>query len=88
MTAKLGGWLISSWRWLKRRRAAGWPIADGRIESTEVTKPNFSFTTKRGYCVAQMGYSYSVAGTLHSGLGHCPIGALRVAGRRNSIYTQ
>jgi hypothetical protein len=35
-----------------------------------------------------MGYSYSVAGTLHSGLGHCPIGALRVAGRRNSIYTQ
>jgi hypothetical protein len=42
MTANLGGWLMSSWRWLKRRRAAGWPIADGRIESTEVTKPKFS----------------------------------------------
>jgi Protein of unknown function (DUF3592) len=64
----VGGWLLSSWRWLKRRRAAGWPIADGRIESTEVTKPNFSFTTKRGYYVAQLGYSYSVAGSIHSGL--------------------
>src|SRR5580693_6771511 len=37
----VGGWLLRWWRWLKRRRAAGWPIADGRIESTEVTKPNF-----------------------------------------------
>jgi hypothetical protein len=64
----VGGWLLSSWRWLKRRRATGWPIADGRIESIEVTKPNFSFTTKRGYYVAQLGYSYSVAGTIHSGL--------------------
>ena len=64
----VGGWLLSAWRWLKRRRAAGWPIADGRIESTEVTKPNFSFTTKRGYYVAQLGYSYSVAGSIHSGL--------------------
>jgi Protein of unknown function (DUF3592) len=64
----VGGWLLSSWRWLRRRRAAGWPIADGRIESTEVTKPNFSLTTKRGYYVAQLGYSYSVAGSIHSGL--------------------
>jgi hypothetical protein len=64
----VGGWFLGAWRWLKRRRAAGWPIADGRIESTEVTKPNFSFTTKRGYYVAQLGYSYSVAGSIHSGL--------------------
>jgi hypothetical protein len=64
----VGGWLLSSRRWLKRRRAAGWPIADGRFESTEVTKPNFSFTTKRGYYVAQLGYSYSVAGSTYSGL--------------------
>jgi len=64
----VGGWLLSSWRWLKRRRAAGWPIADGRIEWTEVTKPTFSFTTKRGYYVAQVGYSYSVAGSSNSGL--------------------
>jgi hypothetical protein len=64
----VGGWLLSSWRWLKSRRATGWPIADGRIESTEVAKPNFSFTTKRGYYVAQLGYSYSVAGSIHSGV--------------------
>ena len=64
----VGGWLLSSWRWLRRKRATGWPIADGRIESTEVTKPNFSFTTKRGHYVAQLGYSYSVAGSIHSGL--------------------
>jgi hypothetical protein len=64
----VGGWLLSSWRWLKRKRAAGWPIAEGRIESTEVTKPNFSFTAKHGYYLAQMGYSYSVAGSIHSGL--------------------
>lgn len=47
--------------------AAAWPIADGRIESVEVNKPKFSFTTKRGYYVAELGYSYSVAGTLNSG---------------------
>jgi hypothetical protein len=44
-----GGWLLSSWRRLLRRRAAGWPIADGRVESTEVRKPTFSLTTRRGY---------------------------------------
>jgi hypothetical protein len=33
----------------------------------EVTKPGFSFTTKRGYHSAQLGYSYSVAGSIHSG---------------------
>ena len=64
----VGGWLFSSSRWLRRRHATGWPIADGRIESIEVTKPNFSFTTKRGYYVAQLGYSYSVAGSIHSGM--------------------
>jgi hypothetical protein len=46
---------------------AGWSIADGRIESVEVTKPTFSFTTKRGYYVAELGYSYSIAGTAFSG---------------------
>jgi len=63
----LAGWMVPAWRWLRRKRAAGWPVADGRIESVEVNKPNFSFTTKRGYYVAELGYSYSVAGTLNSG---------------------
>jgi hypothetical protein len=61
------GWSFPAWRWLRRKRAAGWPVADGRIESVEVSKPSLSFTTKRGYYVADLGYSYSVAGTLNLG---------------------
>jgi hypothetical protein len=61
------GWSFPAWRWLRRKRAAGWPVADGRIESVEVGKPTFSFTTKRGYYVAELGYSYSIAGTTNSG---------------------
>src|SRR5882724_6537102 len=63
----LAGWSAPAWRWLQRKRAAAWPVADGRIESVGVSKPSFSFTTKRGYYVAELGYSYSVAGTLNSG---------------------
>jgi hypothetical protein len=63
----LAGWMLPVWRWFRRKRAAGWPTADGRIESVEVNKPSFSFTTKRGYYVAELGFSYSVAGTPHSG---------------------
>lgn len=63
----LAGWSIPAWRWLKRRRAAGWPIADSRIEFVEVSKPTFSFKTKRGYYVAELGYSYSIAGSAFSG---------------------
>jgi len=63
----LAGWLVPVWRWLRRKRAAGWPVAEGRVESVEVNKPSFSFTTRRGYYVAELGYSYSVAGTPHSG---------------------
>jgi Protein of unknown function (DUF3592) len=63
----LAGWSVPAWRWLQRKRATGWPVADGRIESVEVSKPSFSFSTKRGYYVAELGYSYSVPGTLNSG---------------------
>jgi hypothetical protein len=63
----LVGWIAPMWRWLKRRRASGWPAVDGRIESVAVTKPRFSFTTKRGYYVAEFAYSYSVDGTPYSG---------------------
>jgi hypothetical protein len=61
------GWTPSLWRRLQRNRASGWPMADARIESVEVAKPRFSLTTKRGYYSAQLGYSYSVAGSIHSG---------------------
>jgi len=63
----LAGWMVPLWRWLQRRRASGWPVAEERIESVEITKSRFSFTTKRGYYVAELGYSYSYAGTPHSG---------------------
>jgi hypothetical protein len=63
----LAGWAAPLWRWLQRRKASGWPAAEGRIESVEITKPNFSFTTKRGNYVAQLGYSYSIAGSTYSG---------------------
>jgi hypothetical protein len=42
----LAGWMIPGRRWLRCRRASGWPVVDGRIESVDVNKPNFSFTTK------------------------------------------
>jgi hypothetical protein len=63
----LAGLAKPAWNWFRRQRAGGWPIAEGRIESVKVNKPTFSFTTKRGYYVAELGYSYSVAGTSHSG---------------------
>jgi hypothetical protein len=63
----VAGWLLSFWRRLRRKRASGWPTADGRIESVVVSKPSFSFTAKRGYYVAELGYSYCVAGTVNSG---------------------
>src|SRR6266567_4244759 len=63
----VAGWSVPAWRWLQRKRAAAWPIAGGRIESVEVNKPSFSLTTKRGYYVAELGYSYSVGGTANSG---------------------
>jgi hypothetical protein len=63
----LAGLAKPAWNWFRRQRAGGWPAAEGRIESVEITKPSFSFTTKRGYFVAELGYSYSVAGTLLSG---------------------
>src|SRR5215467_6142603 len=63
LTLALAGLAKPAWSWFRRRRAAGWSVAERRIESVEVTKLSFSFTTKRGYHVAELGYSYSVAGT-------------------------
>jgi hypothetical protein len=62
----LAGWMVPLWRWLQRRRASGWPVAEGRIESVEIRKPSFSFTSKQG-CVAELGYTYLIAGSPHSG---------------------
>ena len=61
------GWAKPVWNWFRRKRATSWPVAEGRIESIEITKPRFSLTTKRGYYVVELGYSYSVAGVPHWG---------------------
>jgi hypothetical protein len=61
------GWAKPSWNWLRRKRATSWLVAEGRIESVEITKPRFSLATKRGSYVAEIGYSYSVAGAHYSG---------------------
>jgi hypothetical protein len=64
----VGGWLIPGlWRWFERRRATGWPLADGRIESTELAQPNFALTTRRRSHVARLRYSYSVFGNAYFG---------------------
>ena len=61
------GWAAPAWAKFRRIRAAGWPMAEGRIESVDVDKPFFSLSTRRGYYVAELGYSYSVAGNGYSG---------------------
>src|SRR5438445_10301087 len=42
----IAGLAKPAWNWFRRQRAGGWPVAGGRIESVEVSKPSFSFTTK------------------------------------------
>jgi hypothetical protein len=58
--------VIPSVAWLRRKRAAGWPVVDGRIESVKVSNRRLSFIVNRSYYFAELGYSYSVAGTLNS----------------------
>jgi hypothetical protein len=63
----LAGRSFPAWGWLRRKRATGWPVADGRVESVKVSNRRLSFTVNRSYYFAELGYSYSVAGTLNSG---------------------
>lgn len=61
------GFVSPTWNWIQRRRSASWPTADGRIESVQISKPGFSFRTKRGYYVADVRYSYFADGGSHIG---------------------
>jgi Protein of unknown function (DUF3592) len=68
----LAGWLKPLWRWFQRNRANSWPTASGQIESSSVDKSNRFFPSKswRGSplpYVAELGYSYSVAGNACAG---------------------
>jgi hypothetical protein len=63
----VAGRLLPFWRWLQRRRASEWPVAQGHIQSVEVVKPQFSLIAARGSYVAKLAYFYSIAGTVYSG---------------------
>jgi hypothetical protein len=68
----LAGWLKPLWRWIQRNRASSWPTATGQIESVSVSEPKrfFLSTSPRGRApayVAELAYSYSVAGNVNAG---------------------
>ena len=65
----LSGWLKPAWRWLQRKRAEGWPNAEGYIESVEVSQPKATLVSKTRSApyVAQLSYSYSTAGERNAG---------------------
>jgi hypothetical protein len=69
------GYAKRAWRWLQQSRAMSWPLAEGRVELTDVGERNWwdlSMNFRGGSAraarnVAALGYSYSVAGTVYSG---------------------
>jgi hypothetical protein len=56
-----------AWRWIQKGRGESWPPADGRINSAWISKPTFSLTTRQGHYLAEILYSYSALGIVHSG---------------------
>ena len=69
------GYAKRAWRWLRQSRATSWPLAEGRVELTDVggrswwdLSTNFrGGSVRAARNVAALGYSYSVAGTVYSG---------------------
>lgn len=61
--------VVSFGPWFQRRRTEGWPVAEGRIESVDVTegKPSWYSTGIGSPVIAELGYSYSVVGSAKSG---------------------
>ena len=55
-----------TWRWMQRGRGESWPLADGRIDSAQISKPTFSLSVKSGHYLAELIYSYSFAGVSYS----------------------
>ncbi len=52
------------WQWLRRRAARQWPVAEGRVERAEWRQPN---TGTNRYYIAELAYSYVVAGQYYAG---------------------
>ena len=66
------GWIKPLLRWVQRQQANNWPTVSGEIQSTSVSeaKQFFLSTTPRGSSptyVAELGYSYWVAGQVEAG---------------------
>ena len=61
------GAIKPAWRWIRRGRGENWPLSDGRIDSAQISKPNFSLSVKSGHYLVELHYSYSFAGITHSG---------------------
>lgn len=58
----------SIWKWLKKKRAAAWPITDGRITAaTIVPKSLFSLSSQRAPYRAELSYIFASAGGQYSG---------------------
>lgn len=55
------------WGRFRRWRTSSWPIADGRIESSEVKKASFLSSSRQGYFDARLSYVYSISGAQYTG---------------------
>jgi hypothetical protein len=69
------GYAKRAWRRLQQSRTMSWPLAEGRIELVDVGERSWwdlsanlrGFSVSSARNVAALGYSYSVAGIVHSG---------------------
>jgi hypothetical protein len=69
------GYAKSAWRRMQQNRARSWPVTEGRVEMVDVGERNWwdlSANLRDGSArsarnVVALGYSYHVAGTVHSG---------------------
>jgi len=52
------------WQWLRRRAAAKWPLAEGRVEKADWRQPS-SYTSH--YFVAELAYSYVLNRQFYAG---------------------
>ena len=72
LAASAVGYAKPVWRWLRRNRATSWPSSEGRIELVDVDKKKWfsqymSFRGRTAKYIAELGYSYSVAGATYTG---------------------
>lgn len=62
-------WARIRWRWVRRSRAAGWPMVEGRIEqaTVEAVRRNPFLRHAAPDWRVDVGYSYSIGGQFLSG---------------------